>query len=426
MTWRGLLGLLRLDLGASPWRAGLATVGIAFASAVMLLTLGLGLGIRDVVLGNVVQTLPVDMVEVVPKALDMGFFRAASPFETAPLDARAARALQNEAFVAAVYPKLEVPLPMGARGGSRLFGRALYTDLFIQGLPEDLLQERLADFHDQEAIVPMVVSQRLLDIYNGSVAPSLGAPQLSEGVLAGFEFELLIGNSLMLGARGAKNRGKERARIVGVSEHAMTLGASVPMATAERLLQRYGLPDAPRRYASILVRVRALKDVPKLARLVESMGYAIDTRAQNATRLLDAAIGLGLLFALLVLTLANLNIAHGFVAMVRERRREFLVMRALGASPGDILRLIMGQGLVLGVAGGLLGAFGAYGLTVIIDALAASWLPNFPFKPETFFVLPVPVVAGVVLLCALAAMSGAFVPAWRAAYRDISAGMAAS
>ena len=49
--------------------------------------------------------------------------------------------------VAAVYPKLDVRVPMGARGGARLFGKNLYTDLFMTALPEALLRERLPELN---------------------------------------------------------------------------------------------------------------------------------------------------------------------------------------------------------------------------------------------------------------------------------------
>ncbi len=418
MRIAGLVELAAQDLAAARLRSLISALGIGLGVGVLLIVAGLGLGARDVVLQEVVRQLPVDTIEVIPRTLDLGLFKTDSLFGGTELNAETLEKLRALEEVAEAYPKLEIALPLGARGGSRLFGRRLYTDLFMEGLPTELIDNE--DFRDNPEFVPVVVSDQLLEIYNASVAPSVGTPKLSDESLTGFEFEIVVGRSLMLGRRGARTEGVERGRVVGVSRFAMRLGASVPLETARRLVKTYGLPGAEERYTSILLQAVSAKDVPSITASVEAMGLAVDETAKSTADLLNAATALASLIGLLVLALAALNIAHSFFASLSERRRELAVLRAVGARRIDLVVLVQAQALMLGVAGGLIGIVTARLLGLSIDALAATLLPDFPFKPASFFVFPLGLDALGFGAAVLAACSGALLPSLRAARESVA------
>jgi ABC-type lipoprotein release transport system permease subunit len=65
----------------------------------------------------------------------------------------------------------------------------------------------------------------------------------------------------------------------------------------------------------------------------------------------------------LILLIIGLGVASAQLAAVLERRREFAVLSALGMSAGRMVRLIMQEALVLGIAGGVVGL--ALGLPVV-------------------------------------------------------------
>ncbi len=75
-----------------------------------------------------------------------------------------------------------------------------------------------------------------------------------------------------------------------------------------------------------------------------------------------------LAFALLGLFLAALGIYGAIARMVSQRAGEFGVRMALGARAGDLVRLVLGSGLRLVVAGAAVGAFGAFGLSRALSA----------------------------------------------------------
>ncbi len=416
------------DLWAARARGTVSALGIALGVAVLTLVVGLGLGIREVVLKEVVRALPVDLIEVVPRTVDLGLFRVGTGalFGAAPLDAATLERLRLVPGVAVAYPKLEVKLPMGARGGARIFGHDLYTDLFMTAVPVELVQaESGPDFVDQAGWVPIVISDQLIEVYNASVAPSLGTPKLGSETLKGFEFEMVFGRSLMLGNRGARRTGLERARIVGVSKFAMRLGCTVPLETARRLLATYGDEEAQQEhYTSILLRAASAADVPHITEAVRGQGLAVDETAARTSDLMVAATLLASLVGLLVLALAGLNIAHSFFASLSERRRELAVLRAVGAKRLDLGLIVLAQAAILGLFGGMLGVVLAHVGAWMIDQAARIFLPNFPFKPESFFLVPMWLNGAALFAATLAAVLGALWPAVRAARASLARSLA--
>jgi ABC-type antimicrobial peptide transport system permease subunit len=83
------------------------------------------------------------------------------------------------------------------------------------------------------------------------------------------------------------------------------------------------------------------------------------------------------------------------------------VRRALGAQTGQILRLILGQGAALALAGTVVGILGALALSTVIRSLLFQVNPT---DPLTFIAVP--------LLFLLVALVASYVPAQRATRVD--------
>jgi hypothetical protein len=73
---------------------------------------------------------------------------------------------------------------------------------------------------------------------------------------------------------------------------------------------------------------------------------------------------------------------------------------------------------MVGLAGGIAGAALAFGLAALADRAAAAIVPDFPFRPETFFAFPAWLAALGILVPAAAAVLGALAPAAAAARVD--------
>jgi putative ABC transport system permease protein len=165
--------------------------------------------------------------------------------------------------------------------------------------------------------------------------------------------------------------------------------------------------------------VRARDDVTSLAPAVKNAIWSVDkdqpiVRVATMDALLAASesqrrfamIVFGA-FALVALVLAATGIYGVLSGSVSERMREIGVRSALGASRGNILALVVRQGMTLtglGVAIGLIGAAGAS------SALVTLLFGVSRLDPVTYF--------GVIALAAGVSGIACWVPAWRAARVD--------
>jgi ABC-type antimicrobial peptide transport system permease subunit len=112
-------------------------------------------------------------------------------------------------------------------------------------------------------------------------------------------------------------------------------------------------------------------------------------------------------FAGLALILASIGLYGVMALIVTQRTREMGIRFALGASRGDVLRLVLGQGAVLvgiGLAAGLLGAF------VASRALRSVLYNVAPLDPAALI--------GALLTLSLVALIACFLPARRASLVD--------
>ncbi|HKS82686.1 MAG TPA: ABC transporter permease [Candidatus Acidoferrales bacterium] len=113
------------------------------------------------------------------------------------------------------------------------------------------------------------------------------------------------------------------------------------------------------------------------------------------------------LFAALALLIAVAGIGGIMALSVSQRVREIGIRMALGAQPAGILRMVIGQGLLLAVIGVGAGFLGALGVTRLVKSLLFEVAPT---DPLTF--------AGVALVLVLAAAIACYIPARRAASVD--------
>jgi putative ABC transport system permease protein len=113
------------------------------------------------------------------------------------------------------------------------------------------------------------------------------------------------------------------------------------------------------------------------------------------------------LFAGTALTLAAIGIYGTISLLVAERTQEMGIRLALGANKPEILKLVMGQGMILTAIGVSIGLAGAAVLTRTLSGLIYG---VGTLDPMTFIAVPA-------LLCAVA-LAACFLPARRAASVD--------
>lgn len=421
----GALVLARHNLARSRRAAALSAFGVAVGTGCLLFFSALGAGISDLVRTRV---LPVDetVLEVVAPQVSLG-----SLFGGGALDEQAIERLSALPGVAAAYPKMNVRVSAISRYDGDFFGQRLRLGLEVMAVGVDprLVANDVAEgrsFTDPGAgkPIPALANTRLLEIYNTTFASQRGLPQLTATLLTGFRFPLEWGRSFVKPTGGRVE--SAQVELVGFSPRAMLAGMTVPLDVARRINRAHG--EDAKTYSSVVLQATGADVLAPLAAQVRRMGFEIDDTARKSAEQAGWAIAVVTaafaLLSVLVTLLAAVNIAHAFWAAVRERRREIGVLRSLGASRRDVLRVLLTEAALVGLVGALVGVVGGVLVALGVDAMAANVLPPFPFKPDSFFLFTPLLVAGAAVVGVVAAMLGALGPARAAAKLDPVAALA--
>ena len=112
-------------------------------------------------------------------------------------------------------------------------------------------------------------------------------------------------------------------------------------------------------------------------------------------------------FAALALAIAAIGIYGVLAYSVNQRRREIGLRIALGAQPDRVLRLVVGEGMRVGLFGIVVGLAGGLALGRVVSSLVYG---VHVYDPSTF--------AAVAIVLALVALAACFIPARRAARVD--------
>jgi len=227
-----------------------------------------------------------------------------------------------------------------------------------------------------------------------------------------------------LSAKGARFRSFTVAGIATTGTQLDQAAAFIP------LQQGVVLADNPGEITGIQVFITDIFDAPRVAwELLNNLPtgfYAINWEMTHGN--LYAAIQLSrrlvTLLLLSIIAVAAFNVVSSLVLVVADKQRDIAILRTMGATKGDVTRLFLLQGAVIGLVGaslgGLLGVAGSTVITDVVAALEAALEINFlrtdvypvSYLPSDLKSADVLLVAGVsLLMCLLASIY----PARRAA-----------
>lgn len=343
-------------------RTVLSLLGVAVGVASVVLLTSLGEGARLYVVGEF-AALGSNLLIVTPGKTETSGL--APPVGTAPHDLT----LDDVAAIERRVPRIRHVAPM-AIGSVTARAGDLTRDVVVAG------------------VTPEWKSVRRLNIGIGQFLPAGEAAADASVCVVG----AAIQRELFLGANplGEMLRlGDERFRIVGViAPRGTSLGMDldeiviVPLA---RHMKMFNLTSLFR----VLVEVRSQDDLPAAQRAVieilkarhdDEEDVTVQTQESMLTTFSSVLSMLTMALAgiaAISLSVAGVGIMNVMLVSVSERTREIGLLKALGASSGQILRLFLAEAATLSAAGGGAGLGAAIGLT----ALARRLYPSFPVQP---------------------------------------------
>jgi putative ABC transport system permease protein len=174
-------------------------------------------------------------------------------------------------------------------------------------------------------------------------------------------------------------------------------------------------------YFLVNVRVKNSSQIQSVQEQIKKMGFntfsILDATQSLRTffRVLDAFLGI---FGSLALAVASLGIVNTLVMAVMERRREIGIMKAIGASDGDVKTLFFVEAGFMGFFGGVAGVLLGWAIGKLINWGFNIYLVREELPPETIWAAPWWLVLGAIGFAVLVSLFAGLYPAGRAARLD--------
>lgn len=181
------------------------------------------------------------------------------------------------------------------------------------------------------------------------------------------------------------------------------------------------LTDLRQGVHGIEVRVRDIDAANRTATAIQQalgLGYSVRDWMQ-LNRNLFAALKLekfGIFIALnLIILVAALNIISALIMMVMEKNRDIAILKSMGATTKAIMRIFFYQGMVIGLAGTILGMGSGLGLCALLKRYKIIELPSNVYPMSTMPIKVVPLDVTVIAVSALLiTLIATLYPSWKA------------
>ena len=441
------------NLRQSKLRNGLTTVGISVGVASLVAMLSLGVGLQQLATKRLAGSGMFDTVFVTSKQDFRGFDREQDQKDQHPenapvLDDAGRDKMAHLQYVTEVEPEIRV---MGeiVYGGQTHYG-------FVTGLPMsareneafDNLQGKFFSRSDADEVILLSDFAKELDPSNpkaligqqvtlryGEHQPlaadsdTSGRPQLSgeqsggsnsnAGDSYGFSVVRKTQQLKVMGIIDEEPYGGMRTVSRGRIFLPVDLTAKLNMAEFSDM--RSSLRGHGRTYMTLTVRVKDPAKVAQVQDAIKQMGFRTFS-VLDATKslrrfftVLDLFLGI---FGSLALAVATLAIINTLVMAVLERRREIGVMKAIGASDGDVKRLFFAEAGAMGFLGGVLGVALGFAIGKAINIGTGIYLHNHQLPAEAVWIMPPWLIGAAIVFSIVVSLLAGLYPASRAARLD--------
>jgi len=245
--------------------------------------------------------------------------------------------------------------------------------------------------------VPVVVSRNLIEVYNKNYAKSHGLPVIGEmeqfivqrGGLSKMRLYFDLGTSVVdMNQKDLKSQPRRvEGVLLGISERAIPLGATIPIGYVERWNREYVGEKSATAYSSIIVELENKEDVAPFGKwLIDVPNLRLeDSLGERFASIITIITLIFIVIALVIVTISAINIAHSFFMQVSERRKEIGLLRSIGGTQNNIRMLFVGEAALLGFLAGLIGVGLGIGIAMFGDWAFVNHTADFAFKPKTLF-----------------------------------------
>ena len=415
------------NLSTQRLRTALTTLGLTVGIASLVVFTGLSSGLRQAIYANILSTGPLTELTVQSKSSGnslLNLIPNASP--KTGITPQTLSDIQKIPHVTKVYPEINYGNVSSLQ--ISIVGQTFQTDTMIFGLPAEYVADTLSTPELQKewqnaaqnypaTPYPAIISRRIIDLYNFTIAPGSKLPHLSERDLTGLNLTILPDESTFLGGVNT-TKNPLNAKLIGFSDKTSLVGVTLPIEVVKKLnLARD--PNYQENYLRLYVETDSAANTDAIQAAIEKMDLQT-TSAQQQIKMFEQNfqfITLGLnMISVVILIVSGLMIANTFFSTTSERKSEIGIFRALGATRRQIQKIFLTEAGLLGIFGGILGILigiaGEFGLNIIAQKI----LPDVTSKPASIFANDPASLGWIFLFSIVLSMVFAFIPATRAAY----------
>jgi putative ABC transport system permease protein len=441
------------NLRESSLRNSLTTIGISVGVASLVAMLSLGIGLQKLATRHLAKSGLFDTVVVTSRREMRGFSRddersTASAAESRTLDEPARQEIERLPDVLEAYPDI------------RFITELRYQDkphlTMVSGIPDsarsnDAFAGIPGSFFSSES-APEVILQKsfAMELLGKTPLPGqeddarvndLAKPLLGQDLTMRYA-QRLTTQSTSDPAQSESDSSysvisrEQKLKIVGISDldpdsmrGAARARVFLPLKLAQqlRVMQPSDVRDTMRgfnkqpSYSTISVRVKNPKQVESVEQAIKKLGF-------NTFSILDATRSLRQFFAVLdlflgifgslALAVASIGIVNTLVMAILERRREIGIMKAIGASDGDVRKLFFAEAGAMGLLGGFVGVALGWAIGHIINLGTNIYLKRQALPPENFWAVPWWLVGAAIVFAFVVSLVSGLYPAARAARLD--------
>ncbi len=453
------------NLRESLLRNSLTTVGISVGVASLVAMLSLGIGLQQLASRRLMKSGLFDTV-VVTSRRDLRNFgheeeRSGPPGESRILDESTRQEIEHLPNVLEAYPDIRFitelryedkphltmvsALPESAKSNDafeqmqgRFFSSDMAAEVVIQkAFAEELLGKTPKSGLDETNVAslaaPLLGKELVMRYAQREASPAASS---SSAKSAAKDAPIPSGDQSLAGAAYSVVSREQKLKIVGVADldpesmrGPTRARVFLPLKLAESLhvMQPTDLREISRAasdqpaYSSISVRVKNPSQIRAIEDAIKKMGFntfsILDaTRSlQQFFAVLDLFLGI---FGSLALAVASIGIVNTLVMAILERRREIGIMKAIGASDGDVKKLFFAEAGAMGILGGVVGVALGWAIGQAINLGTNIYLKRQALPPEHFWAVPWWLVSAAIVFAFVVSLLSGLYPASRAARLD--------
>jgi putative ABC transport system permease protein len=443
------------NLRESFLRNSLTTIGISVGVASLVAMLSLGTGLQQLFTRRLAKSGLFDTIYVSSRREMRGMGRAEErngplPGESRQLDEAARGEIEHLANVSEAYPDIRFATELRFEDKPHL---TVVSALSQSVKTNDAFESIQGSFFSSDAAPEVILQKSFAEELLGKTPP-LGAPEPAVSELA----TPLLGKELTMRyaqraapagpAGGGSDAGdlagssysvisrEQQLKIVGIADldpesmrGPTRARVFLPLKLAESLhvMQPTDLREITRTasdqpvYSSISVRVKNPSQIQGVEDAIKKMGFTTfsildaSRSLQQVFKVLYAFLGI---FGSLALAVASIGIVNTLVMAILERRREIGIMKAIGASDGDVRKLFFAEAGAMGIIGGIFGVIFGWAIGQVINFGTNIYLKSQSIPPEHFWAVPWWLVAFAIGFAFIVSLISGLYPAGRAARLD--------